>query len=49
MIVRLMAILALACALLMPAKAQELEGDYLYHVMTVRQSLTISHLVHLRV
>ncbi len=36
MIVRLMAVLVLACALMVPAKAQELEGDYLYHVMTVR-------------
>ena len=46
MIVRFMAVLALACALTMPAKAQELEGDYLYHVMTVRADVgKLEHLL----
>ena len=36
MIVRLMAVLAFAFVLAKPATAQELEGDYLYHFMTIR-------------
>ena len=36
MFFRLIAIAAFALSLLAPANAEELEGDYLYHVMTVR-------------
>ena len=36
MIVRLIAILALALAFQTPATAQDLEGEYLYKVSTVR-------------